>query len=208
MKGSTYSMAREVKVIAKDVDLKLKNTAKVCKQGCAHCCNQIIPVHAVEEFSITQFANQKLNAETKSIISKQLEAWIKNLNDLFPNHKVIFEEEYAKLVVDIANNRTACPFLISNECSIYEARPIACRTHYVTDSPGACIENPLRDGEIKGRNVHIEAFTKLTNAVDWYQLRILPYALAEYFGVNQHIRIGIEQSTLISLQQKKKQHNQ
>lgn len=36
------------------------------------------------------------------------------------------------------NHKTPCPFLVDNNCSIYEYRPINCRTLYTLDDPKYC----------------------------------------------------------------------
>jgi len=36
-------------------------------------------------------------------------------------------------------HKTPCPFLINQQCSIYEFRPIVCRTYYVFSKPANCI---------------------------------------------------------------------
>jgi Fe-S-cluster containining protein len=74
-----------------------------CKKGCSHCC--YIPVHA------TFLEIEHISARTGVPISRPLV--YSNLS-LSPTH---------------ANPANPCPFLLNNECSIYDNRPLTCRTH-------------------------------------------------------------------------------
>ncbi len=86
-----------------------------CKKGCAHCCKQgDYPMSEIEfEYLMSGFNN--LEEKTKEIIKNNIENIKKEAKDSY-----------------------ICPFLIDNSCSVYEYRPIVCRTFGVLteDSKG------------------------------------------------------------------------
>lgn len=77
-----------------------------CKKGCAYCCKEgEYPVSELEYVNI-MFCYNELPNETKGIINQNIEKLIKK------DRKKFYE----------------CPFLVNEECSVYEARPLICRT--------------------------------------------------------------------------------
>ena len=58
---NTNKVGRAVKRIYKEVDVRMKKLPKVCIKGCAHCCRQVIPIHAFEEYTINKFAKECLS---------------------------------------------------------------------------------------------------------------------------------------------------
>ncbi len=77
-----------------------------CQSGCSGCCHHHLSVFPVEAATI-QSAIQNLSNETKTIIKLQAQ-------------KTIQQESRGEPV--------ACPLLIDDQCSIYNSRPIICRT--------------------------------------------------------------------------------
>ena len=82
-----------------------------CKKGCYTCCTQgNFPVSSIEAEYIKK-GHEQLDETLKKIIDdkiSKIKKYIKNTRPEFPNHE--------------------CPFLINNECSIYNYRGIKCRT--------------------------------------------------------------------------------
>lgn len=78
-----------------------KHTSKMeCKSGCSKCCYTDISVFEVE--------------------SELVEDWF--------NQKSVEEKENLKKIWKGKNNSGACGFLYDEKCTIYEVRPIICRT--------------------------------------------------------------------------------
>ncbi len=82
-----------------------------CKKGCANCCKKgDYPLSQIEFAYITD-AFIKLPPEIKQIVQK-------NIRELFVKKSKCKEERFEH----------QCPFLINNECCVYENRGIICRT--------------------------------------------------------------------------------
>ena len=97
-----------LKVLDKRLDEMFENQAPFikCKKGCAHCCkNGEYPLSELEYIYI-MFCCNKLPEDIKQKINS-------NIYDLVSQDNVTMHQ---------------CPFLINNECSVYEARGLICRT--------------------------------------------------------------------------------
>ena len=86
-----------------------------CKKGCAYCCKDgEYPISELEYINLMLYYS-KLPSEIKGNINKKV--------------KILLEKKREKMY--------ECPFLINNECSVYPARPIICRTfgliYYLND---------------------------------------------------------------------------
>ncbi|MFA7614090.1 MAG: YkgJ family cysteine cluster protein [Candidatus Caldatribacteriota bacterium] len=80
-----------------------------CKNGCSRCCYVDLSVFSLEAQFIKDWF-QALSAEKKAEL------------------KVLWEQETSYQENFFGQNVAACPFLKNESCSIYEARPVICRT--------------------------------------------------------------------------------
>ena len=94
------------------LDVRLNNMFKKqapfikCKKGCTYCCKEgEYPLSELEYINIMLYYS-KLPSNIKGQINQNIEKLIEEKREKF------YE----------------CPFLINEECSIYPARPILCRT--------------------------------------------------------------------------------
>lgn len=78
----------------------------VCQAGCSGCCHHHLSVFPIEADAVRE-AIAALPEQDRSVIEQQA-------------RKVIEREAKGEPV--------ACPLLVENRCSIYEARPLICRT--------------------------------------------------------------------------------
>lgn len=78
----------------------------VCRAGCSGCCHHHLSIFAVEAEAVRE-AIALLPENVRAIIERQA-------------HEVIKREAKGEPV--------ACPLLVENRCSIYESRPLICRT--------------------------------------------------------------------------------
>ena len=72
-----------------------------CKKGCADCCNKILTFFPVEFFNIIEYIQLK-NIDENIIVD--------NIDSI------------------LAKESKDCPLLHNDECMIYDARPVICRT--------------------------------------------------------------------------------
>ena len=106
-------MIERYKKYLKYLDTKLAEMFKSqapfikCKKGCSLCCEQGEYPMSELEYIYIMFLYDKLNEKTKNLVNDN----IINLINRHSNEKLY-----------------KCPFLISGECSVYEARAIICRT--------------------------------------------------------------------------------
>jgi Fe-S-cluster containining protein len=86
--------------------------ALACREGCAHCCCQIVLVYAPEAFRLAAQVGDR--AETAAAMRKAAETW-------------------GEAASRSASARTTCPLLSNNRCSIYDSRPLNCRAFVAID---------------------------------------------------------------------------
>lgn len=85
---------------------------RTCTRGCSHCCYVPVGLTALEADYIEDRTGHKQNANVESMGKAR-----------DPKEK------------------TACPFLKDNECSIYEYRPMVCRAFLSFDDIQHCIDS-------------------------------------------------------------------
>ena len=113
----------------KTADLVFVQAARhsVCVKGCSHCCFQAVPITNIEAGYIAENIKTP-HVELKKSIRRDVMAF---------------------------SDKTPCPFLTNDECTIYEDRPLTCRTHVSFDKdsywcrfenwdkPGAAVPKPI-----------------------------------------------------------------
>ena len=126
-----------------------------CRMGCAACCRMMVPVSPPEAFALRDYVEQLPGdqrdriftrlAETKNVLQKQ--GLLNRLHDVANASKPIPDEELDPVNRAYYALRLPCPFLENELCSIYEARPAACRELLVTSPAELCsdiVGNPVR----------------------------------------------------------------
>jgi len=139
-----------------------------CRMGCAACCRMLVPVSPPEAFALRDYMAQ-LPTERQTVISTRLaEAkallirhglWSKLLA-VAESSTPLSDEELEPINRAYYALRLPCPFLEHEMCSIYEARPAACRELLVTSPAELCqdivgnavvpLPVPLRIGTVLG----------------------------------------------------------
>ena len=125
-----------------------------CRMGCAACCRMLVPLSAPEAFALREYLAQLpldrrtylLNrlSETKDRLS-QAGLWDR-LNDVAEASRTVPDEELDPINQSYYALRISCPYLENELCSIYEARPSACRELLVTSPAELCqdmAQNPV-----------------------------------------------------------------
>ena len=125
-----------------------------CKMGCAACCRMLVPLSPPEAFSLREYVEQ-LPTDRRTLLLNRLSD-TKNrltqaglwgqLNDVAEASKPIPDEALDPINRSYYALRIPCPYLEEEMCSIYEARPAACRELLVTSPAELCqdlVQNPV-----------------------------------------------------------------
>lgn len=114
-----------------------------CRAGCAHCCHHGVQASAAEAELVVAHVRQHLTPEAqKAAEQRVLEYvdWLAVQERLLGPHAHV-----AELGDRVSRLGPVCPFLSDHRCQVYAARPLVCRTHYVTGPPEHCLP-PERGG--------------------------------------------------------------
>ena len=125
-----------------------------CRMGCAACCRMLVPLSAPEAFALREYVEQLpeerrthlLNRLSDTTESLKREGLWDRLNDVAEASRSVPDEELDPINLSYYALRIPCPYLENELCSIYEARPSACRELLVTSPPELCqdmVQNPV-----------------------------------------------------------------
>lgn len=103
--------------------------AVACKAGCAHCCYQVVAVTAAEAFAIFEHLQRSRSAPELELLRAHVAE--------------LYQRTHARTSSERFSPEFPCVFLEGGSCSIYEARPLACRGANSLDA--AECETRLRD---------------------------------------------------------------
>ena len=114
-----------------------------CKAGCGACCRQMIALSVPEAFYLRDLM-ASLPAESRQVVSQRFEHTTGELKHqaLYaqlqePNYS---DEDYLQIAQKYFQLRLPCPFLENESCTIYPARPLACREYLVTTPAAWCAD--------------------------------------------------------------------
>ena len=125
-----------------------------CQMGCAACCRMLVPLSAPEAFSLREYVEQ-LPTDRRAQLRQRIsttkdrltrEAVWDRLNDVAEASRPMPDEELDPINRAYYALRIPCPYLEDEMCSIYEARPAACRELLVTSPAELCqdlVQNPV-----------------------------------------------------------------
>jgi len=140
-------------------DLLAKTAVAECRRGCAFCCYQLVSCAPAEIFRIARHLF-KNGLDTEELREKL--HWL----SLLP-----IEPE--------ARYRKPCPFLAGTECSIYNDRPMACRSHFSASAKG-CEQSFKSEA---GADVQVPFITEPKAMASLTQMAI-DYILSTKHGIN------------------------
>lgn len=125
-----------------------------CRKGCAACCRMLVPLSAPEAFALSEYVEQ-LPPDRRTLLLNHLsdtkdrlirEGLWDRLNDVAETSRPVSDEELDPINQSYYALRIPCPYLENELCSIYEARPAACRELLVTSPAELCqdlVHNPI-----------------------------------------------------------------
>lgn len=125
-----------------------------CRMGCAACCRMLVPLSPPEAFALRDYVAQlpedrqdalrrKIAHSQATLASHHL---LDRLREVADATRPIPDEDLDPVNRAYYALRHPCPFLENEICSIYEARPAACRELLVTSPASLCdnlVENPV-----------------------------------------------------------------
>jgi Fe-S-cluster containining protein len=117
-----------------------------CQIGCAACCRMLVPLSAPEAFTLRDYVGQ-LPVDRQTLLLDRLrdtkdrlirEGLWSQLNDTAEASTMAPDEELESINRSYYALRVPCPYLENELCSIYEARPAACRELLVISPAELC----------------------------------------------------------------------
>lgn len=176
-----------------------KGAEITCRAGCSACCRQLVVVSPLEAQAIQEYVarhpelSERLT-ESQARWSAQLEATpeLRERLDVFvASDGYVSGPDGGALELEYWRAQLPCPFLHEDRCSIYPARPFACREHHVLSDPIMCAEDP---DQVTPAETRLE-FRAVANYVGTacYQLpdRLIPLPMAlEYAASHPEEREG------------------
>lgn len=126
-----------------------------CRMGCAACCRMLVPLSAPEAFALGDYLTQ-LPADQRNRMTDRLnettarlrqEGLLDQLQEVADSPQALPDDALDPINRAYYALRLPCPFLENEICSIYEARPAACRELLVTSPAELCqdlVKNPVK----------------------------------------------------------------
>jgi Fe-S-cluster containining protein len=103
-----------------------------CSKGCAACCEELLHVSELE----TRLIVESLTDEQREDVRKRVLHWLEQMGDRLDDREPDG--------LEYRSWRIPCPLLKNGVCSVYEKRPLKCRST-MTDGPRrACEDLALR----------------------------------------------------------------
>jgi len=174
-----------------------------CRMGCAACCRMLVPLSPPEAFSLVEYIEQ-LPTERREAIERKVTDTKADLTEhgLLNRLQAVADAErpIADVELEPINRayyalRHPCPFLENEMCSIYEARPAACRELLVTSPAELCdnmVENPVEPVPVSVRIGTVLGL--LWASMNGSSPRLIPLPLALDWA-RQHRKAGMRQWT-------------
>lgn len=123
-----------------------------CRAGCSACCRQLVVVSPLEAHALSAYvaAHPELAeawAEAQATWQAHLDAnpaLQASIDAFVESEGYVSGTEGGALELDYWRAQLPCPFLQEDRCTVYPARPFACREHHVISDPVICAEDPDR----------------------------------------------------------------
>lgn len=119
-----------------------KSGAKLaCGRGCNGCCEEPIMVFRPESARVGLWLARPENAEAKAAFLEAYQVWSANIGDRATKLSELFETDAKNYIahhVDVWRKGVLCPFNRDGDCSVYEVRPMVCRTAHALETNEYC----------------------------------------------------------------------
>lgn len=143
-----FELSKEYyKAVDKRIKKIIKNQNLACRISCSKCCEDIhFLLPRIEIDNIVIALNNFNDSNVKDIIGQKIKFLYENYKHKAINANYNFDNSIdgVNYVLSVFKRESEiiynCPFLIENKCSIYENRPVICRT-YLSKSYDKCLDN-------------------------------------------------------------------
>ena len=135
--------------LVREVEEKIENTQKLypkmlnCGRNTENCCYRYFDLELIESIYLTNQMNRILKSDFRLETIHKAVAVGKHINALErrlgQNNKDIRRDK-AEWIEAYMHENILCPLNHENLCSLYDARPISCRTYHL---PDGCIDHNL-----------------------------------------------------------------
>lgn len=105
-----------------------------CTLGCCHCCRFHIPTNIAEAHTLAQYVKRELSVEQINDLRTRTQQWHEWDNSRPGRYSSADIDEQT----DLSNYDHCCPLMVNSTCIAYPARPVVCRTHFVSSYPHFC----------------------------------------------------------------------
>jgi Fe-S-cluster containining protein len=146
----TVHMYGRLAELQRDV-IAREHVAVACTRGCSYCCHLRVEIRPHEAFVLAQHVQTKLTADARERV-------LAKLNENLARISVLTPEQHIRAGIP-------CALLVDGVCSVYEARPAACRKYYSISLP-VC------------RNAFNDTAAPLTGEIEDEQVRLAGNAVA------------------------------
>jgi Fe-S-cluster containining protein len=105
-----------------------------CSSGCCQCCRYNIVINAAEAHTLVRYVRREFTTERMEELKTRTRLWHR-----WDEYRIgRLPQSSSASAADFADFDHFCPFLVDSLCSIYQVRPMVCRTHYVLSDPAYC----------------------------------------------------------------------
>jgi len=127
-----------------------------CKAGCFQCCGQHILINIAEAKALAHYIQREFTQSQIEDLKIRTQEWHK-WDDSRPVRPRLSEKNEQSPVY----THHYCPMLVKGMCSAYPARPVTCRSHFVSSPPPVC--QPFYDPDSnKERPVAVSSVPQVT----------------------------------------------
>jgi Fe-S-cluster containining protein len=105
-----------------------------CQRGCCTCCGQHIQMNPAEAHALGQYIRRTFSVRQVRGLKRRTRRWLAREDARRKGHLANDRPAGA----EFSDDELSCPLLVDCACSAYPARPVICRTHFVSSDPSDC----------------------------------------------------------------------
>ena len=175
--AGAWSLASQISVRCVEA-LNARGCRVPCRKGCNACCSYLIPLASCEARALRGCIDTLARPQRERILSN-LASWSRSTDELPVGYRPAHGApgRFVQWAHQYADSQSECPLLEGNLCSLYAARPLACREHFVITPPQRCLSGEgasavpaiasvfeamtALEAELTGRPVEVVLFPRL-----------------------------------------------